>query len=153
MKTFVFTLLITPLLWLQRAQSQVGLLQKPGGRRGGRETREGGQHHSDLVGETREESPERGIQPKGRHPGTGPLDVPIQHTPASTDTQLWLLSNSHSSCPHALLTHTCSPLIFHSSAFLTLQRHMGSKRDWWPVKKSQAHTDMTEDVEVMFYWF
>lgn len=83
MKTFVFTLLITPLLWLQRAQSQVGLLQKPGGRRGGRETREGGQHHSDLVGETREESPERGIQPKGRHPGTGPLDVPIQHTPSS----------------------------------------------------------------------
>lgn len=37
----------------------------------------------ELVGEAREESPERGIQPKGRHPGTGPLDVPIQHTPSS----------------------------------------------------------------------
>lgn len=73
--------------------------------------------------------------------------------PASNDTRLWLLSNSHSSCPHALLTRTCSPLVFHSLAFLTLQRRMGSKREWWPVKKSQARTDMTEGVEVMFYWF
>jgi len=47
------------------------------------------------------------------------------HLPASTNTCLWLFSHSYSSCPHSLLTRSCSPLILHSSASLTLKRHIG----------------------------